>query len=1690
MRMLQIRSIRPLSALTAAVVVFALAIAIAPPASAATACTGNAIVCENQLPGTPQSQWWVDGAGDASIQGFATQISVDVGQTEQFKIDTNASAYTITIYRLGYYQGDGARQIATISPSARLPQAQPSCATDPATEIYDCGTWAVSASWAVPSTAVSGVYIARLYRADTDDASLIPFIVRNDASHSDIVYQTSDPTWQAYNTYGGSDFYQGFDNGRAYKISYNRPYLTGGDNDGRDFLFSNEYPTIRYLEANGYDVSYISGLDTDIHGSLLTNHKVFLSVGHDEYWSDGQRANVVAARDAGVNLAFLSGNEVYWRTRWEPSEDGSNTPNRTLVCYKDTWANAQIDPVEDTATWRDPRFSDNGQGPENALTGTLYMSNFTDLPITVSAQEGKYRLWRNTALANQPAGGSTPLAAHTVGYESDEDLDNGYRPAGLVDLSTTVGPTPQYLLDYGNTVAPGTTTHHLTLYRAASGALVFGAGTVNWGWGLDSVHDGTQQPADPRMQQATVNLLADMGVQPQTLISGLVPASKSTDTQAPTAVMTAPAANSSIPEGSLVTVTGTASDAGGGRVAGVEVSLDAGRTWHPATGTANFSYTGILSGTGAGAVQARATDDSANMQSPATMLPLVVDCPCSIFGAATPTTPAASDGDALTLGVKFTSSQDGFITGIRFYKGVGNTGTHVGTLYSAGGAVLASATFANETASGWQTVNFSSAVPITAGTTYVAAYYAPSGHYAADARYFTAGGHSAGSLTALGGRGNTNGVYAGGQRFPDSSYNQTNYYVDVVYSPVDTTPLGVISTSPLGDSVSVPTAAPVTATFSRSVDASSIDFTVADGDNNVVPSVVQYNADTRTVSLTPDQPLQAGTAYTARINASAPVVGPMAAPAVWSFTTANPPQVPGVCPCTLFDDGDNPSTGPARDGTSLQLGVAFTADTNGQIAGIRFYKTPDNTGTHTVALWGLNGSKLASATAVNEVASGWQEVDFSTPVTIAAGTTYTASYLSPTGVYSFDSGGLASAINRSPLHTDVNAGRYVYGSTAPVATSSANYYVDPVYTYDPSVPPQVTSIDPADGSTSVPVSASVTVGFSSKIQPNSATVTVKDSSGSTVAGADSQESAQTSVTFVPASPLASGQTYTVTVSGATSLAGTAMTTPFVAHFTTSGATTCPCTLFPSGMVPVLSDSGDGSAVTVGTRFTAQVNGFVSGLRFYRDAANTGSHTGALYATDGTKLADLSFAAQAPGWQTAAFSAPVAVTAGTTYVAAVYMPSGHYSAALDFFDSPYDNAPLTGLLGTYTYGSEALPTQSYRASNYYVDVVFTTQDTAPPVVTSQTPAPGTVAQVDSTVTATFARAIDPGTLMITLRDAGGNAVSGSVSYDSDSRTATFQPVSALAYATTLTASVSASSAAGVPMTAPVQWTFSTVAAPPDGTAYSIFAQGSQPDSPSWNDPGPVTVGVRFTSDQAGAVTAVKFYDGDGNTGPHQVAIWGPDGTQLGTGTSTGTVNGWRTVNLDSPVQIAAGTVYVASYRAPTGHYAVTLGGLAAAVDASPLHVPANGGTYSYPDAFPTSSSAVNFWVDVVLVVPPALPDGQTAAAHATATPAIEPEDPPTTTPPPTTEPDDPTSGGESTASSTVSAAASSTVSTTASTTSSGTASTTASTTPSGTASTTTSATPNSTTTTTQSPTVSTSTTAASTTTTRRGNPHRG
>ena len=1295
-------------------------------ATGSTCGTGvNPIACENRLPGTAKSVWDVSGAGDPDLQGFTTDISVNAGNSISFKIKTIATNYKIDIYRLGYYGGNGAAlKAANLSHVA--PVAQPTCYSDSTTGLYDCGNWSVSATWAVPSTAVSGVYLARLTRTDpgsdpADDASQIPFVVRNDSSTSDIVYQTSDPTWQAYNRYGGSDFYTGdqsmlFDSpSRARKLSYNRPFATRGDNSGRDYLFSDEYPTIKFMEQNGYDVTYISGVDTDRYGAtLLQHHKVFMSVGHDEYWSAAQRANVTAARNAGVNLMFLSGNEVFWHTRYEPSIDGTNTAYRTLVCYKETWDGAATDPTgEATATWRDPRFSTapGGTNPENSLTGTMYKANVADLAITVTAAQGKQRLWRNTGLASM-AGASTALAAHTIGYESDEDLDNGYRPAGEIDSSTTVGPSPGELTDFGQYTASGTTTHHLTMYRAAGGALVFGAGTIQFGWGLNADHDGTAGAADVRMQQMTVNVLADMGTRPTTLMSGLVAATASTDHTAPTSTITSPAAGAAIANGTSVTVTGTASDVGG-IVAGVEVSIDGGSTWHPATGTTSWSYTGVIHGTPSTKILSRATDDSLNTGTPSAGVTVATSCPCSLFGTTVPANADSGDASAVEVGTRFTADTDGYVTGVRFYKASTNTGTHLGTLWTASGRQLATGTFTGETASGWQSLTFTTPVAITANTTYVVSYYAPSGHYAEDDRFFYYHSYDSSPLhaeaTSIDGS-TYNSVFVRGHKFPSGAYLGANYWVDVNFTTSAPAGPRVTSISPSSGATSVPASSDPTATFSTAMTASSVTATMSAGSTSVTGNAA-YNTSTNTVTFTPSAALAPSTTYTVSVAGADSGGTPIASPYTWQFTTA---AGTATCPCSLFPAGTVPSSAgiDSGDRTAVSVGVQFSPSVSGYVTGVRFYKSAANTGSHTGSLWSSGGTRLATGTFSAETASGWQSLTFGSPVAVTAGSTYTASYYAPAGHYSEDDHYFDAAVTNGPLTAPVGAGTYGYGGDVnpTSAYANANYWVDPIFSTDgtpPPTPPTVASTTPVAGATNASPASNPSAVFSTAMTASSVTMTLTTAS-TTVAGSSAYAASTGTVTFTPSTPLTANTAYTATVNG-TNSSGTPMSAPYTWSFTTAAA--CPCSLFPAGAAPATSeaDSGDRYALSVGVKFTPTEAGFISGVRFYKAGTNTGTHTGSLWSAGGAQLATGTFSAEtASGWQTLTFAAPVAVTAGTSYEVSYYAPAGHYSETDQYFASGMTNGPVSApaAAGVYAYGSDTFPTSTYANANYWVDPVFT------------------------------------------------------------------------------------------------------------------------------------------------------------------------------------------------------------------------------------------------------------------------------------------------------------------------------------------------------------------------------------------------
>ncbi len=562
--------------------------------AAADPCAGapNPVVCENAKPGNPASEWDIAGSGDPTIQGFATEFSVADGEDVSFKIKTDAVDYRVDIYRMGYYGGAGARKVATIAPLAPLPQVQPPCLTDAGDGLVDCGNWAESARWQVPSGAVSGIYFARLVRTDTGGDSHIYFVVRDDDGGSDLLFQTSDTTWQAYNRYGGNSLYVGAPAGRAYKVSYNRPFTTRGY-ASPSFVWEDEYPMVRWLERNGYDVSYFSGIDSERRGAELLEHEAFLSVGHDEYWSAGQRTNVENARGAGVSLAFFSSNEVFWKTRWESSIDGTGTPHRTLVSYKETHAGAKIDPTPDV----------DGHLARRALQPTRRRRTAGErthrpavhgqrLPQRPDARAGRVRV--ASALAEHVR---RLAPARTGRHVRERDRRPRVR-RGRRQRPPAVRPLPALRDDDRRRQAPDRRRQHV---RARHGDAL-----------ADHVPPRERRPRLRRrhvpvvLGRSTASTTTPPAPATRRLTSGssrhgqpvrrhgrpagdaperLVAAAASTDSTRPDVHDHLARSGTEVHAGETLVVSGTASDSGGGVVAGVEVSVDGGATWHPANGT-------------------------------------------------------------------------------------------------------------------------------------------------------------------------------------------------------------------------------------------------------------------------------------------------------------------------------------------------------------------------------------------------------------------------------------------------------------------------------------------------------------------------------------------------------------------------------------------------------------------------------------------------------------------------------------------------------------------------------------------------------------------------------------------------------------------------------------------------------------------------------------------------------------------------------------------------------------------------------------------------------------------------------------------------------------------------------------------------------------------------------------------------
>ncbi len=1562
-------------------------------APAAVAATPNKIALENMKQGTARSEWALEGDGNGTIQGFATEISSNIGQTVDFKIATDSTHYRIDIYRMGYYGGDGARKVASIDKSLTTAQIQPHPIVDMSLGLIDCGNWSVSASWEIPADAVSGVYFAKLVREDgVEDAGIIPFIVRDDTSASDIVFQTSDTTWQAYNAWGGASLYYGevpvdpadmigylppncscglTAIGRASAVSYNRPIITNTSPVGgtHDYIFGVEASAISWLEQNGYDVSYISGVDSARSGSLLLNHDAFLSVGHDEYWSAEQRANVEAARDSGVNLAFWSGNEVYWKIRWETSIDGNGTPYRTMVCYKETWGTSSDPSSIGTGTWRDPRYADPGQEPENSLTGTMFtVDSYRQDTITIPYDYSQLRFWRNTNVANLQPGETYSLVQNLLGYEWDSDVENGFRPAGLINLSLSSVSVDTYLRDYGTTVGSAIATHSLTMYRAESGALVFGAGTVFWSWGLNADHEGPATPTDPNVQQAMVNMFADMGIQPTTLDASLVLATQSTDNLKPTSTITSPTLGGSFLEGQHVTVTGTAMDFGGGIIAGVEVSTDGGQHWFKATGRENWSYNWVVQASGTYTIMSRAVDDSVNLEAPSAGTQVTVSLP-QTQGlwtlASKPTTETAIDRDPVELGVRFQSTTGGFVQGIRFYKGFYNIGEHVVSLWNADGTLLATGISTNESLSGWQTVMFSSPVQITAGTTYTASYHS-NGYFSVTENYFGST-YSNGLLKTVDG----GGVYSYSPTsvFPTLNPSGSNYWVDVVFD-------AGANTAPVANDDGGFTIGR-NGSLTLSIAALTANDTDANGDaltitavGNAVNGTVSLNTQTGTVVFTPTAGYTgpATFTYTLSDGRNGTSQGNV------SLTVQEGPAGVG-----LFTAAEGPTGSAIHDTTPVELGMKFVSSASGTITGISFYKAAGDTGAHTGSIWTADGQLVGTVNFANESLSGWQTATFSSAIQIAAGVTYiasyhtTGSYVATTNYFSTDhTNGVLTGLSSAASGGN---GLYSYGASSLFPTSSyqaSNYWVDVVFnqsTVSNTAP--VAANDnglQAYSNTALSIAAATLLANDTDADGDLLSITGVSAAANGIVTFNSQTN---SVIFTAASGYVGAASFTYTISD-----GRGGTASAQVNLTVSQPNTPPTTssLFSSSQTPTIAADSDSSSVELGVRFVASAGGQITALRYYKSAQDTGTHVGSLWSSTGTLLASAVFTNEtASGWQTVTLSAPITITAGTTYVAS-YHSNGYYAATPNYFTADYSNGGLTvpnGSNGVYSYGSTSLfPTASYNATNYWVDVVYqsstpTVANTAPLAVddTGFSTTPGATLTIQAAALLANDTDADGNTLSVT---SVSNAVNGTVTFDSQTNAITFTPTAG--YSGSASFSYAISDGAGGTASAQVSVTVN-----PQSTAptQSVFAANATPTVVSVNDNSPVNLGMKFQADTAGWITGISFYKGATNTGTHTGYLWTATGDLLASATFTNeSASGWQSVTLSNQVAVSANTTYVVSYSA-NGNYSATSGYFDNSVSNGNLEAMSSAlsggnGVYAYGTAglFPTSTyNSTNYYVDV-------------------------------------------------------------------------------------------------------------------------------
>jgi N,N-dimethylformamidase beta subunit-like protein len=451
--------------------------------AAATARPWRNPVPENALPGT--SEWVIRHlGGDHEIEGYAGKASILTGESLPLFVSTTARGFTATAYRLGWYQGHGARQVwksRTVRGGAQR-SASVADATNTVTTDWDPALHVPTDDWP------PGAYLVKL-DAESGAQRYVPVTVRSASCAGKVVLKSCVQTWQAYNLWGGYDLYKGPSGAyteRSLVVSLDRPY----DTNGANMFLTYERNVVKLAEflttqKGGLDLAYVTSMDIDADPRLLDGASALVSMGHDEYWTPQERANVTAARDKGVNLAFLGANALFRRTRLQPTALGDA---RAVVCYKTAYRQDPVyakDPAEVTSDWREPPNSD----PESTLIGTMYEGYPVDAPFVVSAP-GSW-VYQGTGVS---AGASFP---HLVGVEYDR-VNPAYPLQRPIEVLSHSPLTCGGVASYGDSA----------YYTHSSGAGVYNSGTMRWVEAIygDQPHGiGGATPAFVR--QVTTNVL-------------------------------------------------------------------------------------------------------------------------------------------------------------------------------------------------------------------------------------------------------------------------------------------------------------------------------------------------------------------------------------------------------------------------------------------------------------------------------------------------------------------------------------------------------------------------------------------------------------------------------------------------------------------------------------------------------------------------------------------------------------------------------------------------------------------------------------------------------------------------------------------------------------------------------------------------------------------------------------------------------------------------------------------------------------------------------------------------------------------------------------------------------------------------------------------------------------------------------